>query len=193
MDCHHKLRTMTILWYVFIQTPVGLFLWKNTNHQLLLINITTVPLLLIWLAKMNNTFSLEQICKTKFFDANLLLRQNKLDLALMFTENKPIDPNFTPKNSKRIRLFWFYIKTIYIDRKKISLWTSFENQKGTKRPQKNSKEHSSVIESAKTLIFVESANHACSRNRKSKFKVVIRMINVKVKDVILLSNIFISS
>ena len=37
---------------------------------------------------MNNTFSLEQISKTGNLDANLILRQYKLDLMSRFMEKK---------------------------------------------------------------------------------------------------------
>ena len=46
---------------------------------------------------MNNTFSLEQISKTGNLDANLILRQYKLDLMSRFMEMKSNNPKFTQK------------------------------------------------------------------------------------------------
>ena len=41
---------------------------------------------------MSTTFSLEQISKTRSLDANLILRQYKLDLMFRFMEPKSINP-----------------------------------------------------------------------------------------------------
>ena len=41
---------------------------------------------------MNNTFSLEQKSRTGNLDANLIIRQRKLDLMARFTEMKSINP-----------------------------------------------------------------------------------------------------
>ena len=46
---------------------------------------------------MNNTFSLEQISKTGNLDANLILRQYKLDLMSRFMEMKSNNPKLTQK------------------------------------------------------------------------------------------------
>ena len=46
---------------------------------------------------MNDTFSLEQISKTGNLDANLLLRQYKLELMSRFVEIKSITPKLTQK------------------------------------------------------------------------------------------------
>ena len=44
---------------------------------------------------MNNTFSLEQMSKFSNLDANLILRQYKLDLMSRFTEIKSVNPKLT--------------------------------------------------------------------------------------------------
>ena len=41
---------------------------------------------------MNNTFSLQQVCKTGNLDSNLILRQHKLDLLTRFLDMKSVDP-----------------------------------------------------------------------------------------------------
>ena len=41
---------------------------------------------------MKNTFCLEQISKTGNLDANLISRQNKLDLMARFMEIKSVNP-----------------------------------------------------------------------------------------------------
>ena len=46
---------------------------------------------------MNNTFSLEQISRTGNLDANLVLRQHKLDLMTRFVENNSINPKLKQK------------------------------------------------------------------------------------------------
>ena len=46
---------------------------------------------------MNNTFSLEQISKTGNLDANLILRQYKLDIMARFMEMKSNNPKLTQK------------------------------------------------------------------------------------------------
>ena len=46
---------------------------------------------------MNNTFSLEQISKTGNLDANLILRQYKLDIMAKFMETKSNNPKLTQK------------------------------------------------------------------------------------------------
>ena len=46
---------------------------------------------------MNNTFSLEQISKTGELNANLILRQYKLDLMARFMEKKSNNPKLTQK------------------------------------------------------------------------------------------------
>ena len=46
---------------------------------------------------MNNTFSLEQISKTGNLDANLILRQYKLDIMARFMETKSNNPKLTQK------------------------------------------------------------------------------------------------
>ena len=46
---------------------------------------------------MNNTFSLKQISKTGNLDANLILRQYKLDIMARFMETKSNNPKLTQK------------------------------------------------------------------------------------------------
>ena len=48
---------------------------------------------------MNNIFSLEQISKTGNLDANLILRQYKLDLMSRFMEMKSNNPKLTQKEN----------------------------------------------------------------------------------------------
>ena len=50
---------------------------------------------------MNNTFSLEQISKTGNLNADLILRQYKLDLMCRFMEMKSNNPKFTQKQISR--------------------------------------------------------------------------------------------
>ena len=61
---------------------------------------------------MNNISSLEQNSKTGNIDASFLLRQHKLDMMARFMDIKSVNPKMKQKNSKRIRLFKFYITTL---------------------------------------------------------------------------------
>ena len=61
---------------------------------------------------MNNISSLEQNSKTGNIDASFLLLQHKLDMMARFMDIKPVNPKIKQKNSKRIRLFKFYITTL---------------------------------------------------------------------------------
>ena len=52
---------------------------------------------------MNNNFSLEQIAKTGDLNADLILRQNKLDEMAIFMEIKSGNPKFK-KNLKQLEI-----------------------------------------------------------------------------------------
>ena len=49
---------------------------------------------------MNNTFYLEQISRTKNLDANLILRQHKLNLMARLIEIKSSNPALTQKEKQ---------------------------------------------------------------------------------------------
>ena len=42
---------------------------------------------------MNNIFSFEQISRTGYLDANLIVRQHKLDIVARFTKIESVNPN----------------------------------------------------------------------------------------------------
>ena len=48
---------------------------------------------------MENTISLEQSSKTGYLDANLILRQHKLNLIVRFMEIKSINPKMKQKEN----------------------------------------------------------------------------------------------
>ena len=57
---------------------------------------------------MNNTFSLEQISKTGNLNADLILRQYKLDIMARFMERKSECPRLTQEQiCKELGIFWF--------------------------------------------------------------------------------------
>ena len=62
---------------------------------------------------MNATVFSEQISRTGNLVGNLKLRQNKLKLMARFMDIKSINPKKETKcNSKKIRLFKFYLTTL---------------------------------------------------------------------------------
>ena len=91
---------------------------------------------------MNNTFSLEQISRAGTLDANLLLRQHKLDLMARFMDIKSVNQKL--KQKEIARELGFSISTSqryrqYIKSKALRNQTILKNVKGPHTTSKDLK------------------------------------------------------
>ena len=88
---------------------------------------------------MNNSFSPEQISRTENLDANLILRQHKLDLMARFMEIIPGNPKTNRKEiAKELGYSSFTLQRYRQDIKVQSLFKS-KNSKGRQRTSKDIK------------------------------------------------------
>ena len=113
---------------------------------------------------MNNTFSLEQISKTGNLDANLILRQYKLDIMARFMETKSNNPKLTQKQIAKS--LGYSDSTVKRYRNDIKMASPYRID-GLKRPRLTSIEASKISES-ELETTAKSQNNNTKTKRKSK-------------------------
>ena len=117
---------------------------------------------------MNNTFSLEQISKTGNLDANLILRQYKLDIMARFMEMKSNNPKLTQKQI--CKELGFSDSTVKRYRNDIKMPSPYRID-GLKRTQMSSNDPKrpqlTSIELEKPQL---NSNHVTNTQRKRKSK-----------------------
>ena len=116
---------------------------------------------------MNNTFSLEQISKTGELNANLILRQYKLDLMARFMEKKSNNPKLTQKEIAKE--LGYSSSTLQRYRNDISMNSPYRYN-GFKRPQMTSNDlkRPRLTSNDPETTISKSQNNNTKTKRKSK-------------------------